>query len=267
MLNKLILGTVQLGVNYGINNAQGKPSLEKSLEILNLAHDNGIRTLDTAEAYGSSIDVIGEFHKQYPNKKFRIISKLTADISSSTKDLSSHIFQSLKVLNIEQLYGYMFHNYNSFKQNINYYDELLNLKSKGLISHIGISLYTNDEIIDIAENFSDFDFIQIPFNLLDNDLKRKEAILKAKSRGFSIHTRSTFLQGLFFINPNTLRDNLRPLKPYLNKIEKIKSYYNLTTESLALQYVMQKDYINHVLIGVETSEQLINNINLLKQNQ
>jgi len=187
---------------------------------------------------------------------------LAANADLAPKDLFNHVSKGCMVLNTEQLYGYMFHNYMSFKQNTNIYQELLNLKSKGLTLHIGISLYTNEEILDVAENFSDFDFIQIPFNLLDNGLKRKKAILKAKESDIEIHTRSTFLQGLFFMNPNTLSDTLLPLRPYLKEIEKIKSDCNLTTESLALQYVIQKAYIDQVLVGVETSQQLIDNINL-----
>lgn len=262
MVNKLILGTVQLGLDYGINNQSGKPTLEKAFDILHTAYDNGIRILDTAEAYGNSVEVIGKFQKQHPDKKFNIISKLAANADLSPKDFFGHVLEGCKVLNTEQLHGYMFHNYNSFKRNTNFYRELLNLKSKGLTLHIGISLYTNEEILDVAENFSGFDFIQIPFNLLDNDLKRKKAILRAKESDIDIHTRSTFLQGLFFMNSNTLTDALLPLKPYLKAIEKIKLDYNLTTESLALQYVIQKEYIDHVLVGVETSQQLMDNIKL-----
>jgi aryl-alcohol dehydrogenase-like predicted oxidoreductase len=77
MLNKLILGTVQLGVNYGINNSEGKPSLAKSFDILNMAYENGIRTLDTAEAYGNAQEVIGAFHEKYKDKKFQNLSKFT----------------------------------------------------------------------------------------------------------------------------------------------------------------------------------------------
>ena len=36
--------------------------------------------------------------------------------------------------------------------------------------------------------------------------------------------------------------------------------YNLSMEELALQYVLQKKYINHVLIAVDNSNQLNNNI-------
>ena len=73
MLSKLILGTVQLGLNYGVNNSSGKPSKEKAFDILNSAYDGGIRTLDTAEAYGNSQEVIGSFMKDNPKKKFNII--------------------------------------------------------------------------------------------------------------------------------------------------------------------------------------------------
>ena len=211
----------------------------------------------------------------------QILKKIYADSKEKSSSLSNHLnrLKEIGIVNNDS-YGYyltilgkelsskiqiihdMFHNYNSLKLNGSFYDELRKLKSKGLILNMGISLYTNEEIIDIVENFSDFDFIQIPFNLLDNDLKRKKAIKKVKEKNIDIHTRSTFLQGLFFINSNALTDALLPLKPYLQEIEIIKSDYNVTTESLALQYVLQKDYIDYVLVGVETSQQLIDNINL-----
>ena len=40
--NKLILGTVQLGLSYGINNMLGKPTKEHGLEILRGAANNNI---------------------------------------------------------------------------------------------------------------------------------------------------------------------------------------------------------------------------------
>ena len=49
--NKLILGTVQMGLPYGINNNSGKISLENSIKILEYAFNNGIVTLDSAESY------------------------------------------------------------------------------------------------------------------------------------------------------------------------------------------------------------------------
>lgn len=264
MVNKLILGTVQLGLDYGINNQTGKPTLSKAFEILHTAHDNGIEILDTAEAYGNSMEVIGKFHREYPNKKFKLISKLHADLDLSQINLFEHVKESCNVLETDKLYGYMFHSYKSFKKNVSHYNELIRLKSNGLVSQLGISLYTNDEIFDIVENYTDFDFIQIPFNLLDNDSKRKASILRAKEKNMDIHTRSTFLQGLFFKDPNKLDNKFSDLKPYLLKIDEIRSSRDLATETLALQYALQKDYVDHVLIGVEKAEQLIDNLNQCK---
>jgi len=260
MNNKIILGTVQLGLDYGINNLSGKPSLEEAFDILDLAYSSGIKTLDTAEAYGTSMEVIGKFQKQYPNKNFNIISKLSANSNISNINLSKHVLSCCETLNSEQLYGYMFHNYESFIKNTKLYDEMISLKSEGIILNAGISLYTNKEIEDIIENFSDFDFIQIPFNLLDNDLKRASIILKAKYNGIAIHTRSTFLQGLFFMDPSQLPNKLLSLKPYVENVHKIASQNNLSPDELALQYVLQKDYIDYVLIGVDNKNQLEENI-------
>lgn len=267
MINKLVLGTVQLGLNYGINNQSGKPSPDRAFEILNTAFDNGIKTLDTAEAYGDSQEVIGKFLKTYPNKTFNIITKLAANSNFLQEHFIDHIRKNCEILNVEHIYGYMFHNYDNFKDRIDLYKELMKARDKQIIKKAGISLYTNDEIEDVLTHYSDFDFIQIPFNLFDNASKRQELLEKAKTKNIEVHTRSVFLQGLFFKESNALPQKLNPLRSYLNTLNMIKEKYSLNTETLALQYVMQKEYIDHVLIGVETSEQLLSNIRISSKKQ
>lgn len=260
MTNKLILGTVQLGLEYGINNKEGKPSLEQSFDILHTSFDNDLKILDTAEAYGNSQEVIGEFHKRNPKKKFKIITKLSANHNLNNSIFIDNIKNDCSILDVDQLYGYMFHNYHSFKENVSFYNEILKAKKLGIIKYAGISLYDNFEIEDIIQNYSEFDFIQIPFNLFDNELKRKEVIDKATEKGISTHIRSVFLQGLFFRDPSSLSGNLIKLAPYLKRLNEIKEKNKLTTETLALHYVLQKKYISNVLIGVENTTQLLNNI-------
>ena len=260
MINKLILGTVQLGLDYGINNQSGKPTQEKAFNILNTAFDHDIKILDTAETYGDSQEVIGKFHRSHPEKRFHIITKLAADSDVTPENFSLRIKTNCETLQVNQLYGYMFHNYSSFKERTSLYDELLKVRDKKLVKKAGISLYNNNEIEDILQNYSEFDFIQIPFNLFDNASKRQELLEKAKAKNIEVHTRSVFLQGLFFKESKTLPIKLKSLDYYLNTLNDIKEKYSLSTETLALQYVMQKLYIDHVLIGVETTEQLLSNI-------
>ena len=78
--NKIVLGTAQMGLDYGINNKNGKIPLEQSDKILNKAYESGIKFLDTAQVYGEAHKVIGEFHKTNPTTKFKINTKIPNNI-------------------------------------------------------------------------------------------------------------------------------------------------------------------------------------------
>ena len=75
-IEKLILGTVQFGLPYGINNQTGQLSKESVFKILNLAYENGITLLDTAGAYGQAEKILGEYFSLYKAKSFKVITKL-----------------------------------------------------------------------------------------------------------------------------------------------------------------------------------------------
>ena len=263
MNSKLILGTVQFGLNYGINNTIGKMSEDKVFELLENAYDLGIKTLDTAEAYGNAHSVISNFHKQ-SKKRFNIISKYSSSNFDYPIDLVERIQVHCSNFNVNYLEGYMFHSYNDFKMNINNDPRVLdNIKNTGLVKKIGVSVYSNDEIEDLL-NFKNINLIQLPFNLFDNQYQRKEILEKAKKRNIEIHTRSVFLQGLFFKNINTLNNFLSPLKNNLIELNSILKSYNIDMNSLALNYSINKSYIDKVLIGVDSLEQLQENIKALQ---
>ena len=98
---KLILGTVQLGLNYGINNISGKPALEESFKILDTSFKAGISFLDTAEDYGNAVELIGEYHKK-TRHNFHVINKFGA--LSEIRDLNKNVKDNLRKLNIHSFY-------------------------------------------------------------------------------------------------------------------------------------------------------------------
>ena len=75
-----ILGTVQLGMEYGIGNKTGKPDCEQSQRILHTAYKKGIRMLDTASAYVDAQQIIGHYQLEH-GKKFRIGTKVMSNPS------------------------------------------------------------------------------------------------------------------------------------------------------------------------------------------
>lgn len=259
-MSKIILGTAQFGLNYGINNTIGKPDYKQVESILDYAYNNKINFLDTAEAYGNSHEIIGFYHANSDNK-FEVTTKFSADRRDLPEKISDRIKYHLKTMNIDSIYCYMFHSYDDFK---NYFDlfklELLELKCKGFIKKIGVSLHSNHDINDVLK-YNDIQLIQLPFNLLDNMSKRKKVFIKANKNGVEIHTRSVFLQGLFFKDIDNIHNELSELKKYLLELKKLVCKDEMN--NLALNYAYSNKYIDAILLGVDDVNQLKNNINCI----
>jgi aryl-alcohol dehydrogenase-like predicted oxidoreductase len=252
--SKIALGTVQLGLTYGINNQTGKPDEKAAFEILDTAHRNGIQVLDSAEAYGNSLQVIGRYVRERENHSFRIISKFIADGNSLTEKIEEQIAS----LSVAGLYGYMYHRFSDYQAGSNR-EELLSLKGQSKIEKIGVSVYGTDELREVV-NDPDIDIIQLPFNPFDSSEEKKELLRQAKSNRLEVHVRSVFLQGLFFREPATLTGNLQKLSAPLHEFLTIIRKHNLTPMQACLNYALHQSCIDYVVIGVETSGQLVENL-------
>ena len=109
-MSKLVLGTVQFGLQYGVNSV-GRPSKEVVKGILAEAAKGGITTLDTSSAYGNSEEILGECIA--PDESFKIVSKYPKGLTPVVEMFNS----SLKRLQIDNLYGYLLHHFEVYKNN------------------------------------------------------------------------------------------------------------------------------------------------------
>tara|TARA_B100000768_G_scaffold175669_1_gene187385 strand:- start:777 stop:1646 length:870 start_codon:yes stop_codon:yes gene_type:complete len=257
MNSKLILGTVQFGLKYGINNTIGKPTNDEVLSLLKAAYNSGITVLDTAEAYGNAHQLIGNYHKKQDNSKFEIITKFPHDIKHNL--IKSKFFEYLDLMKVNTLDVIMFHSFDSFKSNYNALKTLNELKSDGLINNIGVSVYTNSQLESLI-NEDLITVVQLPFNLLDNFSIRGGLINKLKEKGKVIHTRSAFLQGLFFKKHSDDIFIVQALKPHLKTLNQITKEQGCSMEELALSYCIKQNNIDNVIIGVDSISQLNANI-------
>lgn len=258
VISKIILGTVQFGLNYGINNTTGKLNQEAVNDVLSEAYRSGIRIVDSAEAYGDAHDLIGKFHLQNPDKIFRVITKLPYDGSQDEIEYKTGIY--LKQLNVGNLEGLMFHSFKAYKAHSVKLSSFNELKANNTIKSLGVSIYTNEEMDEVIDDDS-IDLIQLPFNLFDNVNLRGDLIKKAKDKNKIIHTRSTFLQGLLFTSVATENVIANALASELNEVRKIADDYNVSLQKIALNYCLQQKDIDNVLIGVDNLTHLNQNLN------
>jgi len=254
---KIILGTAQFGMIYGVNNQIGKIRESNAIEILEYAFSNGINEFDTASNYGNSEKIVGKFLGL--KKGIKISSK----ISYSNLSLLEQTNNSLKNLRIEKLDKLIFHSFEIYKKFQHQIPEFTSLYKGILFEKIGISTYTNKEIHDTL-NDEYIDCIQTPYNLLDNSSLRNDIFLKIKSNKKEIDVRSIFLQGLFFKKINDLKGNLNLLKEPLIELNKLSIDFGFSIEEMAIGYVNQKSIINKILIGVDSLSQLKRNIKIFE---
>ena len=259
-MNKLILGTVQMGLNYGINNSLGKVTFENSCDILLKAFELGIDELDTAEAYGNAHQVIGDFHRLNPNIKFKVVTKIPHDVDVDKNKQKIRTY--INDLNVDYLEILMFHSFDTYQKNKQIIPVLTNLKNQGIIKNIGVSVYTNSQIETLLLD-DEITVVQMPFNLLDNESIRGDLMTKLKAKGKIIHTRSAFLQGLFFKEDSDDGSIFQKLYNELNTIKDIAKEENISISNLALSYCLCQENIDQVLIGVDSVSQLMENLKAL----
>ena len=252
---RFILGTVQFGMDYGINNLSGRPSRDSVFDILRYAHANGISELDTANAYGDSQLLLGEFISS-TGIRFDINSKFHANADQSIRE---QLTRTLEELNVPNLNTYFFHRFEDVFDYPDAFTELELLKQEGLINHTGVSLYTNEQL-DASINMAGVDVIQLPFNLFDNYSKRGALLQRATENRKTLQARSVFLQGLFFKDTSSWPDVLKPLLKYMQSLKDISRKYDVDMYEMALAYSLSKKEISSIVIGVDSKEQLERNI-------
>ena len=260
-LHKIALGTAQFGLNYGISNQSGQSSFEAVCEILLAAQKLGINTLDTAAAYGNSETVLGEALTK-TGAHFNIVTKVSGKEDSVAKTLSN----SLEKLQSNSVYGYLFHDYNAWKQQPQLLDELQNLKAEGKIQKVGFSLYYPQQAEELLAQNITFDLVQVPYSLFD---QRFETVFqKLKKVGVEIHIRSVFLQGLFFLEPEKTNPYFKEILPEIAAVKAFASQNKIPLNLLLLGFAALNPKIDKLVIGVENATQLKENavfVNYLPQ--
>jgi aryl-alcohol dehydrogenase-like predicted oxidoreductase len=254
MNNRLTLGTAQFGFRYGVTNSEGKMCLDEINRVMDHCFENGVDTLDTAQSYGNSEEILGNFHKNRFNLNTKIVYHV---VKSVDKDLRKKLDISLKKLNLDHLHTLYVHNGDQLLHDVLRRDAavkiLKSFKESGLVSNLGLSLYEPPEQDDIF--LSNFDCIQVNYNLLDGRYCNHFANLKARY-GLIIQARSVFLQGLLLSNPDALpykfrkwRNVFKDFHNHLNCDDHVKA------KSILLE-TLNKEFIDTAVFGVTSLVQL-----------
>ena len=268
---ELGLGTVQFGLDYGISNPEGQTPPEEVASILKIAASSGIRVIDTAHLYGESETVLGKVLQAIGASGFRVITKTPGYRKERLSDgdarrLTDAFQESLRKLGLRCAEGLLVH----WAEDLltpggdRLYGEMAALKRNGQVNKIGASFYSPDQVDRLLQRF-DFDLVQIPVSILNQDFVTRGHLKKLKDRGIEIHTRSAFVQGLLCMSPPELPDYFSPILPKLEHLDQFLKENELSRVQGALCFLNQQPEIDVIVLGINNSEQLRSNVRDLER--
>ena len=253
---KLALGTVQFGLTYGAFNRAGQVPVTEVRQILDLARISGVNTLDTAYAYGNSESVLGEVGA---GGHFHIVTKVPAlSASEPAAELRTLFSQSLQRLNVNSVHGLLLHRAADLlgSNGPAIWRQLEELRDGGLVGRIGFSAYGPEEAQALLQRYP-VQLIQLPVSVFDTRHLDSGVLDYCQSKNIEVHVRSAFLQGFALADPKHLNGHLATWANLLERFRGLCCDLRITPLEAALRYATNLSQVNHVVVGVDSREQLV----------
>lgn len=255
-MQKLALGTANFGSHYGILNRSGKLSDEVVAKILQVASNSGIRTLDTASAYGDCHEVLGRIG----TKGWEVISKIPA-IPANCKDvtgfLTKNFENTLENLRADKIQGLLLHNSEDLlaRYGDKVFSCLKGLRSQQLVSKVGISIYDPGCLSDITKRY-EIDMVQAPVNVFDNQIYASGWLERLANLGIEFHARSIFLQGVLLSPEIQVSKFFRRWDTMFLDFNTWVRRSGVSALEKCVAHVRSFENISCIIVGVDNMEQI-----------
>src|SRR5215472_36654 len=269
---ELVLGSVQLGLPYGAPNRTGKPSRDAACRLVARAADAGVTNFDTARAYGDAEDRLGEALKT--RKSVRTITKLSplselgagaarAEVRAAVDASIDASLEALAKPHIDCLLLHRAEHMTAFDGAI--WERLIERLEDGTVLALGVSVQSTKEAV-AALDCTDVCHVQLPFNLLDWRWREAGVIDRIRARSHvTIHARSVFLQGVLAAEDPRIWPQIDGVDAAGTTALLARIAHDFGRDSVAdlcLAYVRGQDWIDGVVVGMETESQLDENLRL-----
>ena len=277
----------------------GNVSIDKSIELIEYAFYNGIKTFDTSPLYGSGRSEIsyGRALKNFNRDDFFITTKcgrLLRDTNSnnlateesiindkaepefdySERGIRLSVEESLKRLKVDFLDSLLLHDpdqANMEKEAIEYaFPTMIKIKEEGLVKNIGCGINQWQMPLRFYENF-DLDYILLAgrYTLLENN-ESKFFMEKSRDLNTKITIGGPYNSGILARDLNSPVSYNYELAPNYfidraKKIEEITNNFGISLKSAALNFLLCDEKVTSVVPGMSSIEEINENISLTKE--
>jgi aryl-alcohol dehydrogenase-like predicted oxidoreductase len=253
----LLIGTANFGQKYGRSSESGRLPYSTLKEIFTeLSHSKNIG-IDTSPEYGDSEKLIGEL-TSHVNYTGPITSKIPQRCYSDARLIVESAKKSLEHLNVTSIKSFLLHGFNrdllnnskEIKQGL---EEIIKL---GLSQNVGLSCYTESEVVTAKRLISNLTIFQIPENVIDQRKVYSKVIPCLKSEGCEFLIRSIFLQGYLLGDLSILTPKLSGLRLPIESVQSKAKSFGMDTLTYCVAYSKSINWASGVIVGIDSIEQL-----------
>ena len=246
-MRKLILGSAQFGIGYGIYIKCLPISRVKLREILTLANSSDIDLLDSAINYQG---VASNLASQPLISKFRIGTKISYT-SENELLILGQLKENQNQLDIEIYESILIHNWSdlSTSEQVKGIDFLYKIRDLGFTKKIGLSVYETQELSGLTRKI---DIIQAPLNYFNLNFLHNSQVSDLKVSGTEFHARSIFHQGTLLHHSNLPRQFDAKILRF-KEFSKVHGYSYLQS---ALSIFDSQVIFSKLVIGVNSKQEL-----------
>ena len=259
--HRIILGTANFGFPYGLSqNIVDSSEMEL---LMREAIENPRLLVETSPSYPNAEKIIGSHLKSVEFD--RLVVKVPPSEYSSASRIVNSVESSLAQINQKKAAVVMLHGLGSFfRQDSRAVEsaceKIIDLK---YTTHIGISCYTEEEIVFAKKSLPILRTFQISENLADRRKRNSKILQSMHQEGHTFQVRSIFLQGLLTKNIADIPTNLKDLLPVRYYMQKEASKLRISEQELCIEYAKNIPWMSDVVIGVDTHSQLKFNMQVL----
>ena len=258
-VSRLGLGNMRLPVKTPLKR-EANPMIDydKGQELVDLAYENGVNYFDTAYMYhaGKSEKFVGKALKKYPRESYYIADKLPIWMCPTKRDVKRVFDNQLKRLDVNYIDFYLLHALDSknWEKCLKFgaVDFVEQMRAEGKIKYFGFSFHGTIEDLKTIVAAHHWDFAQIQFNYLDYKNQRADEQYQILTdAGIPVVVMEP-VRGV------KLADPPQNVKDIFDKADGERSY-----ASWAMRFVASHDNVMTILSGMNTPEQMLDNINTL----
>jgi aryl-alcohol dehydrogenase-like predicted oxidoreductase len=260
----LVLGTAQLGMDYGVANRSGRPAPDAAVNLIRTAWTQGIRSFDTAAAYGESETVLGyAFAALGLQQQARVITK--GSLAAGPTPLSDAVRRSLSRLQVPQLAAWLLH---EEPRLVDWHGQVLHearqLQENGIVSQFGISVYHPSVAFQALEDRG-LKAVQFPASPLDRRFLRAPVLRRLTAAQPQLYARSIYLQGLCLMAPAEVPPAIHRGREAISALSAFCQEHHLAPDQFCLHYVLARTAGTgtRLVIGLEHPRQLERNVRLM----